>query len=102
MILNAWQRAIARTYDGGDYAYFCDQAEVTREELADWVRELIEVPETEHRRLEAGLSVLGALGPDETAELLRRRLDALERRIADGRAALDAATEVPRVLLCPI
>lgn len=35
MILNAWQRAIACTYDDGDYAYFCDQAEVTREELAD-------------------------------------------------------------------
>jgi DNA-binding PadR family transcriptional regulator len=70
-----------------------------REELADWVRELIEVPEPEHRRLEAGLSVLGALGPDETAELLRRRLDALERRIADEHAALDAETEVPRVFL---
>ena len=35
MILNSWQRAIARTYDGGDYAYLCDQPEVTREELAD-------------------------------------------------------------------
>lgn len=34
MILNSWQRAIARMYDGGDYAYLCDQAEVTREELA--------------------------------------------------------------------
>jgi hypothetical protein len=35
MILNAWQRAIARPYGGGDYAHFCDQPEVTREELAE-------------------------------------------------------------------
>jgi len=68
-------------------------------ELADWVRELIAVPEREVPRFEAGLSVLGALAPDETAELLRRRLDALERQIADDRAALAAAAEVPRIFL---
>lgn len=68
-------------------------------ELADWVRELIAAPEREVPRFEAGLSVLGALGPDETAALLRRRLDALERQIAGARAALAAAADVPRIFL---
>ncbi|WP_433478909.1 PadR family transcriptional regulator [Spirillospora sp. CA-142024] len=69
------------------------------EELADWVRELIGVPERERPRFEAGLSVLGALGPDETVSLLRGRLDTMERQIADEQAALDAASEVPRLFL---
>ncbi|NKZ04219.1 PadR family transcriptional regulator [Actinomadura latina] len=68
-------------------------------ELADWVRELIAVPEREVPRFEAGLSVLGALGPDEVAGLLRRRLDALERQIAADQAAMAAETEIPRLFL---
>ncbi|WP_329091731.1 PadR family transcriptional regulator [Actinomadura citrea] len=70
-----------------------------RDELADWVRELVGVPERERPRFEAGLSVLGALGPDEVAALLRGRLDAMEREIAADRAALEAETEVPRLFL---
>ncbi|MFI0486972.1 PadR family transcriptional regulator [Actinomadura sp. 9N215] len=70
-----------------------------RDELSDWVRELIAVPERERPRFEAGLSVLGALGPDETARLLAERLAALEREIAGVRAALAAETEVPRLFL---
>ncbi len=34
MILNAWQRAIARSYDGGDYSHLADQGEVSRDDLA--------------------------------------------------------------------
>lgn len=70
-----------------------------RDELADWVRELIGVPERERPRFEAGLSVLGALGPDEAAALLRGRLDAMEREIAADRAALEGEPEVPRLFL---
>lgn len=70
-----------------------------RDELADWVRELIGDPVRERPRFEAGLSVLGALGPDETAVLLRRRLDAMGRRIADDEAGLAAASGVPRLFL---
>ncbi|MGW3773690.1 PadR family transcriptional regulator [Actinomadura verrucosospora] len=70
-----------------------------RDELADWVRELIGVPERERPRFEAGLSVLGALGPDEVAALLRGRLDAMEREIAADQAALDGEKEVPRLFL---
>jgi DNA-binding PadR family transcriptional regulator len=69
-------------------------------ELADWVRELIGVPERERPRFEAGLSVLGALGPGETLALLRGRLETMEREIAGDQAALDAAaSEVPRIFL---
>jgi DNA-binding PadR family transcriptional regulator len=68
-----------------------------RAELADWVRELIAVPEREHPRFEAGLSVIGALTPDEVTALLFDRLAVLEREIAGQRAALAAtAEEVPR------
>lgn len=70
-----------------------------RDELADWVRELIGVPERERPRFEAGLSVLGALGPDEVAALLRGRLDAMERELAADRAALEGEKEVPRLFL---
>lgn len=71
-----------------------------RAELADWVRELIAVPEREYPRFEAGLSVLGTLTPDEVTALLFDRLAALERENAEQRAALAAAAEeVPRVFL---
>ncbi|WP_242894022.1 PadR family transcriptional regulator [Actinomadura litoris] len=70
-----------------------------REELADWVRELVAVPERESPRFVAALSVLGALGPDEASELMRRRLGTLEREIAEQDAALADAADVPRVFL---
>ncbi|WP_067468858.1 PadR family transcriptional regulator [Actinomadura macra] len=69
------------------------------DELADWVREIIAEPEREYPRFEAGLSVVGALGPDEVARLLRRRLDALDREIAEQDAMLADADEVPRIFL---
>jgi DNA-binding PadR family transcriptional regulator len=71
-----------------------------RAELADWVRELIAVPQQEHLRFEAGLSVIGALTPDEVTALLFDRLAALERDNAERRAALaGTAEEVPRIFL---
>jgi DNA-binding PadR family transcriptional regulator len=71
-----------------------------RAELADWVRELVGVPEREQPRFEAGLSVLGVLHPDEAVTLLRQRLDRLEGEIAEQRAELArVAREVPRLFL---
>jgi DNA-binding PadR family transcriptional regulator len=71
-----------------------------RDELEDWVRELVSVPETEPSRFKAGLSVLGVLAPDEAARLLRRRVERLQERITAGRAALaEDAREVPRLFL---
>lgn len=33
MRLNAWQKSIARTYGGGDYAHIADHGEVSADEL---------------------------------------------------------------------
>jgi DNA-binding PadR family transcriptional regulator len=74
--------------------------EAGRAELHDWLRELVGVPEKEHRRFEAGLSLVGFLGPDETAALLRQRLDALDAQLAELRADLaEWGKEVPRLFL---
>jgi DNA-binding PadR family transcriptional regulator len=71
-----------------------------RDELTDWVRELVSIPEREHPRFEAGLSVLAVLPPDEATRLLVGRLRELTRQIADQRAALTRhEREVPRLFL---
>jgi DNA-binding PadR family transcriptional regulator len=71
-----------------------------REELEDWVRELVSTPEPEQRRFEAGLSVLGILPPDEAMSLLRQRLGLLEEAITGQRVMLaQASQEIPRVFL---
>ena len=71
-----------------------------RDELEDWVRELVSTPETEYPRFEAGLSVLGALSPDEATVLLERRLRLLEQRLAGQRASLaQVRGQVPRLFL---
>ena len=71
-----------------------------RDELEDWVRELVSTPETEYPRFEAGLSVLGALSPDEATVLLERRSRLLEQRLAGQRASLaHVRDQVPRLFL---
>ncbi|MFC6021980.1 helix-turn-helix transcriptional regulator [Plantactinospora solaniradicis] len=64
-----------------------------RDELRDWVGELIAVPEPEQPRFRAALSLMGVLRPDETTHLLRQRVAVLERHLADDRAALDGYRE---------
>jgi DNA-binding PadR family transcriptional regulator len=71
-----------------------------REELTDWVGELLGTPERERPRFEAGLSVLGVLPPADATALLRRRRHLLAAELAAARSALaDTAGEVPRVFL---
>lgn len=71
-----------------------------RDELEDWVRELVSTPETEYPRFEAGLSVLGALSPDEATVLLERRLRLLEQQLVGLRALLaHVKDQVPRLFL---
>ncbi len=63
-------------------------------------RELVSSPEREHLRFAAALSVLGALGPDETIGLLKQRLDLLDTELAADRAQLlREAAEIPRLFL---
>ena len=74
--------------------------EAGREEMCDWIRELIADPERQHPPFETALSVVGVLGPDETATLLRTRAEALEKSLTADRAALaEVALAVPRLFL---
>ncbi|MEW9532498.1 PadR family transcriptional regulator [Microbispora sp. NPDC049125] len=74
-----------------------------REELADWVRELIAVPEREQPRFLAGLSVWQVIAPDEVTDLLRQRLALLEKEIDGQREALTGyRREVPRLFLVEV
>ncbi len=71
-----------------------------RDELTDWVRELIGTPEREQPRFEAGLSVVGVLAPAEAIALLRTRRDTLQSQVDEQRARLaEVAEDVPRLFL---
>ena len=71
-----------------------------RDELKDWLRELLAVPEREYSRFEAGLADSAVLPPNEVAHLLRQRLNALEAANVKQRAELDTvAAAVPRLFL---
>lgn len=77
MILNAWQRAIARTYGDGDYAHLAGQAEVFHEELADCGDTLFEL-------------LMIELSDQEDCEDVTEAL----RRMAQARDQIDAAVAV--------
>jgi DNA-binding PadR family transcriptional regulator len=71
-----------------------------REELRDWMRELLGTPEKEFPRFTAALSLVAILPPDEVAELLSRRVGALVSRVDEIETALEAhAHMVPRLFL---
>jgi DNA-binding PadR family transcriptional regulator len=63
-----------------------------RQELRDWLRELVEEPAHEYPSFVAALSLIAALPPSEVLPLLRRRLDRLAQRHAETRALVDEAT----------
>jgi DNA-binding PadR family transcriptional regulator len=74
-----------------------------RDELDDWLRELVGEPEPEFTAFEAALSVVGILPPDEVIDLLVKRADAIEARIATGREQLREVTKtVSRLFLIEI
>jgi DNA-binding PadR family transcriptional regulator len=71
-----------------------------RDELKDWLRELIAEPEREYTRFEAALGECAVLPPNELAGLLRQRLDALDAAIAQHEAGLETwVAEIPRLFL---
>jgi DNA-binding PadR family transcriptional regulator len=61
-----------------------------QEEHDDWLAELVSTPVREFTSLEAGLSLLGGLGPDEAARLLEERALKLELELG----SLDAQQRV--------
>ncbi|RSM82392.1 PadR family transcriptional regulator [Amycolatopsis sp. WAC 01375] len=71
-----------------------------RDEMLDWLRELLGELAPEEPKFVAGLSVLGWLGPDEVIALFRTRLAALDEDIASTRAELARLIEeIPRLVL---
>jgi DNA-binding PadR family transcriptional regulator len=74
-----------------------------REEVEDWVRELVGTVESEPPRFQSGLSLIGVLGPDQAISLLRQRLDALVDHIGKQRAALGQLRSLmPRMFLVEV
>jgi DNA-binding PadR family transcriptional regulator len=74
-----------------------------RDELDDWLRELVGVPQQEFTAFEAALSVLGILPPDEAIALLTTRADTIEAQIVTRREELrEVATTVSRLFLIEI
>lgn len=70
-------------------------------ECEDWLAELISVPVREFTSLEAGLSLLPLLEPDEAARLLDDRAERLriEQRSIDAGHAEAASIELPDLFL---
>lgn len=62
-------------------------------ELHDWMDELLAEPVKEYPALEAALSLLPVVSPDHAVELLRRRMDRLEAKLAEY-AELDRKSTV--------
>jgi DNA-binding PadR family transcriptional regulator len=63
------------------------------EEFEDWLAELLSTPVKEYLALEAGLSLIAALPPDEVARLLEHRAERLHIDIRSLDATLDVARE---------
>lgn len=72
-----------------------------RQELRDWLRELVQEPQHEYPCLVSALSLIAALPPSEALELLRRRLERLAERRAEIRTLIDdtLAQGVPGLFL---
>ncbi len=60
-----------------------------RDELHDWMRELVEQPQHEYSAFVAALSLIAALPPSEVRTLLRRRLERLAGQRAEIRELID-------------
>ncbi len=60
-----------------------------RNELRDWLRELVEEPQHEYPHFVAALSLIAALPPGEVVELLGKRLSRLAEQRAEIRELID-------------
>ncbi|MFG3012762.1 PadR family transcriptional regulator [Streptomyces cinerochromogenes] len=71
-----------------------------REELTEWLSDLMAVPVKEYPIFETALSVMGVLHPDDAVRLLEERLSTLRVQLASGRGALEKLYEtLPRLFL---
>jgi DNA-binding PadR family transcriptional regulator len=72
-----------------------------RTEVGDWMAELLGRAAKEFPQFEAGLSLMGVLPPPRVVELLHERVAALQARLSELDAIVEAATRngVPRIFL---
>ncbi len=72
-----------------------------RAEIDEWMAELLGRSAKEFPQFEAGLSLMGVLPPPRVVALLRERIAALQSRLSELDAIVEAATRngVPRVFL---
>jgi DNA-binding PadR family transcriptional regulator len=74
--------------------------EAGREEMTEWLSDLMAVPAREYPIFETALSLMGVLPPDEVARLLAERLNSLEVQAASTRGGLAKLYEtLPRLFL---
>lgn len=64
-----------------------------RDEMRDWLRELVAEPRREYPHFGVALSLISVLPPDEAAGLLERRLRALADEIDQIRSAAETAAD---------
>lgn len=64
-----------------------------RDELYDWMRELVAQPRQEYPHFGVALSLLAVLPPEESAELLGQRLAVLTEQAEEARGVVRKATE---------
>jgi DNA-binding PadR family transcriptional regulator len=62
-----------------------------RDELRDWLRELVQQPQHEYPAFVAALSLIAALPPSQVLDLLRTRLTYLGEQQAEIRGLIDTA-----------
>jgi DNA-binding PadR family transcriptional regulator len=72
-----------------------------RDEVTDWLGELLGTTVKEFPRFEAGLALMGVLRPEQVVDLLHRRIDGLELEVLRLESILDATARngVPRMFL---
>jgi DNA-binding PadR family transcriptional regulator len=75
--------------------------EAGRLELTDWLSELVSTPVKEFSAFEAGLSLMGGLGPDDAVRLLGMRAFKLRTELEAGREMLRQieAMRLPRLFV---
>lgn len=75
--------------------------EAGRAEYEDWLAELLSTPTREYTSLEAGLSLMAGLPPDEVARLLTNRAERLRIELRSTDSTLEVARErgLPDLLL---
>ena len=71
-----------------------------RQEMTEWLSDLLAVPAQEYPLFESALSLMAVLPPDDVVRLLEERLTSLDVQVASGRGALEKLYEtLPRLFL---